>query len=245
MKNIRLTLSYDGSRYQGFQRQKDAPTIQKKLEDTLTEILDIPTEITAGGRTDAGVHAKAQTVNFHTNSELSPKEIEKRLNNLLPSDISVRDAKYVSDRFHSRYNVLRKTYTYRINTSGRSNVFERKFVWDFFEPLDTEKMKAAARLLEGSHDFIGFSSVKKNGKKSTVRKIFSIDISEKEGELDITYTASGYLRNMVRILTGTLIEIGIGKKDISVINEVFGTGERAKAGFTAPAKGLVLEYAEY
>ncbi len=244
MSNIRLLVSYDGSRYYGFQRQVGKPTVQQKLEDVLTDIIGSPIQITASGRTDAGVHAKAQTVNFHTDSTLFPQDILKSINEKLPSDIAVWDAKYVSDRFHSRYNVLKKVYTYRINTSGHSNVFERKFVFDFYDSLDIEKMREAAKLLMGTHDFIGFSSVKKP-KKSTVRKIFDIEMTEKDGELDITYTASGYLHNMVRIITGTLIEIGTGEKDISVIDEVFETGDRSKAGFTAPAKGLIMEYALY
>ncbi len=244
MSNIRLTISYDGSRYYGFQRQTGKPTVQQKLEDALTDIIGSPIQITASGRTDAGVHAMAQTVNFHTDTSLSPDEIFRLLNNKLPSDIAVREAKYASERFHSRYNVLKKVYTYRINTSGFSNVFEKKYVFDFFESLDINKMREASELLMGTHDFIGFSSVKKT-KKSTVRKIFDIVFTEKSGELDITYTASGYLHNMVRIITGTLIEIGAGYKEISVINEVFETGDRSTAGFTAPAKGLIMEYAVY
>ncbi|MCD8159342.1 MAG: tRNA pseudouridine(38-40) synthase TruA [Clostridiales bacterium] len=239
MSNIKLTLRYDGTNYYGFQRQKDKPTIQKKLEECLGRILDEEVEIIGSGRTDAGVHALAHTVNFHTKTDKSPKEIMALLNEHLPWDIAVTEAKYASERFHSRYNVLKKTYTYRINTRGYVNVFERKYVYDFFKPLDTEKMKAAAKLLTGTHDFKGFSAVKKTD-KSTVRTIFSIDIEEKEGETDITYTGSGFLRNMVRILTGTLIEIGTGEKDISVINEVFETKDRTKAGPTAPARGLIM-----
>ncbi len=244
MKNIRLTLRYDGTKYFGFQRQKDKPTIQKKLEECLGKILGEEAEIIGSGRTDAGVHALAQTVNFRTETNLEPKEIMALLNAHLPWDIAVTEAKYASERFHSRYNVLRKTYTYRINTRGYVNVFERKYVYDYFKPLDPDKMREAAALIIGTHDFKGFSAVKKTD-KSTVRTIFSAEIEEKEGELDITYTGSGFLRNMVRILTGTLIEIGSGEKDISVINEVFETKDRLKAGFTAPAQGLIMIGAQY
>ncbi len=244
MPNIKLIIQYDGTRYKGFQRQKDLPTIQKKLEECLSRLLDEETEVIGSGRTDAGVHAKAHTVNFHTKSEKSPKEIMELMNSYLPWDIAVIQASFASERFHSRYNVLRKTYTYRLNTSGHSNVFERKYVLDWYTPLNTDKMKKAADLLLGTHDFIGFSSVKKTD-KSTVRNISEIKLSEKPGELDITFTGNGFLRNMVRIMTGTLIEIGSGKKDISVIEEVFATGDRTKAGFTAPAHGLIMENAEY
>ncbi|MCD8214254.1 MAG: tRNA pseudouridine(38-40) synthase TruA [Clostridiales bacterium] len=244
MSNIRLTLRYDGTKYFGFQRQKDKPTIQKKLEECLNRILEEDIEVIGSGRTDAGVHALAHTVNFHTKTDKTPKEIMAALNAHLPWDIAVTEAKYASERFHSRYNVLRKTYVYRINTRGYINVFERKYVYDFFTPLDSEKMRAAAKLMTGTHDFKGFSAVKKTD-KSTVRTVFSIDITEKEGETDITYTGSGFLRNMVRIMTGTLIEIGSGQKEASVINEVFETKDRLKAGFTAPAQGLTMVGAEY
>ncbi|MCD8090956.1 MAG: tRNA pseudouridine(38-40) synthase TruA [Clostridiales bacterium] len=244
MSNIRLTLRYDGTKYFGFQRQKEKPTIQKKLEECLSKILDEEVEIIGSGRTDAGVHALAHTVNFHTKTDKTPGEIMALLNSHLPWDIAVTEAKYASERFHSRYNVLKKTYTYRINTKGYVNVFERKYVFDYFKPLDADKMKRAACLITGTHDFKGFSAVKKTD-KSTVRTIFSVDIEEKEGELDITFVGSGFLRNMVRILTGTLIEIGAGEKEDGVINEVFETKDRLKAGFTAPAQGLIMIGAEY
>ncbi len=243
--NIKLTLSYDGTRYRGFQRQSATPlTIQQKIEDALSKILQCPTAVTGSGRTDAGVHAKAYTANFHTNSEISPKEIMRRLNELLPEDIAVTSAKYVSERFHSRYNILKKAYTYRINTSAYSNVFERKYVYNYFLPLNIQKMEEAAELLTGTHDFLPFSSVKKT-KKSTIRKIFSITIIQKSCELDITYVANGFLYNMARILTGTLLEIGSGERPVSHIRQAFETGDRSFAGFIAPAKGLIMEYTEY
>ncbi len=244
MPNIRMTIQYDGTKYYGFQRQKDKPTIQNKLEECLGRILDEEIEIIGSGRTDAGVHALAQTVNFHSQTELPPKEIAKLMNTYLPKDIAVTSAQYCSERFHSRYKVLQKTYMYHINTKGFSNVFERKYVFDFFDPLDVEKMKEAAEIMKGTHDFKGFSAVKKTD-KSTMRTLIKIEFEEKDGELDIIYTGSGFLRNMVRILTGTLIEVGTGDRDVSSINEIFETRDRTKAGFTAPAEGLILLGAKY
>lgn len=244
MPNIRLSVQYDGTKYHGFQRQKDKPTIQNKLEECLSKILNEDVEIIGSGRTDAGVHALSQTVNFHTASTLHPHEIAGLLNTYLPKDIAITSSQYAAERFHSRYKVLKKTYMYRINTSGFSNVFERKYVYDFFEPLSIDKMKEAAALLKGTHDFKGFSAVKKTD-KSTMRTLIKIEFEEREGELDIIYTGSGFLRNMVRILTGTLLEIGVGSRDISSIERVFESKDRTEAGFTAPAQGLILLGAEY
>ena len=239
MRNIRLDICYDGTRYRGWQRLpgKD-DTIQGKLETALSRILEEPIEISGSGRTDAGVHARGQVANFHTESTMSAAEILANLRRYLPEDIGIYSCKDVSPRFHARLNAKEKTYRYRIWNSEAPCVFERRYVAVMPEALDVEVMKAAAGKLVGEHDFSAFCGNPKF-KKSTVRYIRSIDIRREGGELVIEYTGNGFLHNMVRILTGTLVEVGRGERSVDSIPALFG-GKRADAGFLAPAQGLCL-----
>ena len=238
--NYRLILQYDGSRYDGWQRQGNTEkTIQGKIEETLTKLLGEPVEIDGAGRTDAGVHALGQTANFHTDQRLDPERLKEELNRYLPEDIGVIRAEEVPERFHSRLNALGKTYRYRVATGEGKNVFERKQIYLLNQPLDVEAMRQGAALMIGEKDFRGFSSMKKT-KKSTVRRLESIKIRELPGEVRLEFTGNGFLYNMVRILTGTLLEIGMGKRDPESIEEVFQKKDRNLAGFTAPARGLTL-----
>ena len=239
MRNIRLDICYDGTRYRGWQRLpgKD-DTLQGKLETALSRILEEPIEISGSGRTDAGVHAKGQVANFHTESNMSAAEILANLRKYLPEDIGIYSCKDVSPRFHARLNAKEKTYRYRIWNSEAPCVFERRYVAVMPEALDVEVMKAAAGKLVGEHDFSAFCGNPKF-KKSTVRYIRSIDIRREGGELVIEYTGNGFLHNMVRILTGTLVEVGRGERSGDSIPALFG-GKRADAGFLAPAQGLCL-----
>ena len=239
MRNIRLDICYDGTRYRGWQRLpgKD-DTLQGKLETALSRILEEPIEISGSGRTDAGVHARGQVANFHTESTMTTAEILANLRRYLPEDIGIYSCKDVSPRFHARLNAKEKTYRYRIWNSEAPCVFERRYVAVMPEALDVEVMKAAAGKLVGEHDFSAFCGNPKF-KKSTVRYIRSIDIRREGGELVIEYTGNGFLHNMVRILTGTLVEVGRGERSADSIPALFG-GKRAEAGFLVPAQGLCL-----
>lgn len=244
-KNFMLTIAYDGTKYLGWQRQKinEEKTIQGKIENVLKKMTERDIEIIGSGRTDAGVHAYRQVANFHWNTDESADYVLNYLNNYLPQDIAVIDVKEVSERFHSRYNVKNKTYLYRIYTHHIPPIFERKYVYYVSKHLDINKMKTAAEILQGEHDFKGFST--KSIKKSTVRNIFEININVEEKEVDIFITANGFLYNMVRIIVGTLIEIGLGEKELEDVKLALGEKERSIAGITAPPNGLFLYNVEY
>ena len=244
MRNLRLEICYDGTRYRGWQRLpgKD-DTIQGKLETTLSRILGEPIEISGSGRTDAGVHAKGQVANFHCESTMAPEEILANLRRYLPEDIGIYSCKEVSQRFHARLNAKEKTYRYRIWNSDSPCVFDRRYVAIVPDNLDVEKMRRAAVHFLGEHDFSAFCTNAKM-KKSTVRFIRSLEVERVGEELHITVTGNGFLQNMVRILVGTLIEVGRGERTPDSIPELFG-GKRADAGFLAPAQGLCLQEVYY
>lgn len=244
MRNLRLDLCYDGTRYRGWQRLPNREdTIQGKLETALSRILGEPIEVAGSGRTDAGVHARGQVANFHCESAMPPEEILQNLRRYLPEDIGIYSCKEVSPRFHARLNAREKTYCYRIWNSDAPCVFERRFVAVMSEKLDMEAMKQAAGLLLGKHDFSAFCGNNKM-KKSTVRELYAIEISRRGEEIRIRFTGNGFLYNMVRIMTGTLIEVGRGQRRPEDIPDLFG-GKREQAGFLAPAQGLCLEEVEY
>ncbi|SET34147.1 tRNA pseudouridine38-40 synthase [Natronincola peptidivorans] len=245
MRNIRLIIEYDGSRYSGWQRLKNSSeTIQGKLENVLSEMVATPIEIIGSGRTDAGVHARGQVANFHTKSPMSIREIHKYMNHYLPQDIVVKEVKEVSERFHSRYNVKSKRYVYYIWNHWIPSAFQRKYSYHLVEKLDIGIMKEAAAKLVGTHDFIGFSSVKKTN-KSTTRHIEEITINKEGNMLVFTFTGDGFLYNMVRIMMGTLVKIGLKQMDVSYIDEIFESKTRANAGETLPPQGLFLEEVYY
>lgn len=240
MGNYRIILQYEGTKYQGWQRQDSTNnTIQGKLEALLTKMCGEPVEIQGSGRTDAGVHAYGQVANFHGNTEYSTEEIMEYMNRYLPEDIGVIQVEKVHERFHSRLNVKGKIYRYRVMTGNVPHIFDRKYVYEHPESLDVEAMKEAASLLIGTHDFKSFTSTKR-GKKSTVRTIEAIEIVEKGNEICFTYKGDGFLYHMVRIVTGTLIEVGEGKRSYTDITRILEAKEREEAGFLAPAKGLAL-----
>ena len=244
MRNLRLDICYDGSRYRGWQRLAGRDdTIQGKLETALSRILGEEIEISGSGRTDAGVHAKGQVANFHCESNMSAAEILENLRRYLPEDIGIYSCRDVSPRFHARLNAKEKTYQYRIWNSAMPCVFDRRFVTVMPEGLDLEAMEAAAQLLLGEHDFSAFCGNAKM-KKSTVRYIRSVAIFRTGEEVRLRFTGNGFLHNMVRILVGTLVEVGRGERSVESISELFG-GKRAEAGFLAPAQGLCLEEVMY
>ena len=245
MRNLRLDICYDGTRYRGWQRLNGTDnTIQGKIEAALSRILDETIEISGSGRTDAGVHARGQVANFHCESQMPAQEILMNLRRYLPEDIGIYSCREVSPRFHARLNAKEKTYLYRIWNSDAPCVFERRFVAVFPEKLDVDAMACAAEHLCGEHDFSAFCGNPKF-KKSTVRFVRSIVIERhSDGQLWILVTGNGFLHSMVRILVGTLIEVGRGTRSADSVPLLFGA-RRAEAGFLAPAQGLCLQEVFY
>ena len=243
MRNLRLDMCYDGTRYKGWQRLPGTEnTIQGKLEQCLSKILGEPIEVTGSGRTDAGVHALGQVVNFHCESDMVPAEILSQLRRYLPEDMGIYSCKEVSPRFHARLNAKEKTYLYRIWNSDKPCVFRRKYVTVLPEKLNVKAMQEAAEYFCGEHDFSAFCGNPKF-KKSTVRFVRSVKISGTE-EIQLQFTGNGFIHNQVRIMVGTLIEVGRGERDPKSIPALFG-GKRAEAGFLAPAQGLYLVEVTY
>lgn len=245
MRNIKCILAYDGTRYNGWQRQKtNSNTIQEKIEQMFSKLLDENIEIHAAGRTDAGVHARGQVFHFHTNSDMEVIQMQKLANEYLPKDIVILEMKDASERFHSRLHAQKKWYRYCINDSGIRDVFNQKYEYEMDDKPDIERMKTAAEYLCGTHDFLSFCSLKKS-KKSTVRTIYKIDIYRKNGKIYLDYYGNGFLYNMVRILTGTLIEVGLGLKEVQHIPVIIEAKNKELAGPKAPAHGLCLMKVEY
>ena len=244
MRNIRLDICYDGSRYRGWQRLPNTDnTIQEKLERALSRILNEPIEISGSGRTDAGTHAKGQVASFHCNSIMHTEEILTQLRKYLPEDIGIYSCKNVSPRFHARLNAKTKTYCYRVWYTDTPCVFERKFVYVCPENFDVVKMRLAAQYFLGEHDFSAFCANKKM-KKSTVRHIKSFEIRQTENEIVFQVTGNGFLHHMVRIMVGTLLEVGRGERTPDSIVELFGE-KRSKAGELIPSCGLCLMEVTY
>lgn len=239
MRNVRLDICYEGTRYKGWQRlQNNDQTIQAKLEQTLSRLLGEQIEVSASGRTDAGTHALGQVVNFHCNSTVPCEEILEGLRQYLPEDIGVFACKNVSPRFHARLNAKRKTYCYRLWNGDAPCVFERKFVYIDRRDLNLSAMREAAQEFVGTHDFSAFCG-NKNMKKSTVRTIHSFEVEEFGNEIRFVVTGNGFLQHMVRIMVGTLLEVGIGQRKGTEIANLF-SGIRADAGAAVPACGLCL-----
>ncbi len=243
--NYKMTIQYDGTRYKGWQSQKHTDTtIQGKLNHVLSQLACEPVEVQGSGRTDAGVHALGQVASFTLKKALPPREIMDYVNQYLPEDIGVVELTEASPRFHARLNAKSKTYVYRIWNSALPNVFGRKWMCTIPENLDLASMKEAAELLVGTHDFAAFCSLKQK-KKSTVRTVFSLDVEQKGEEVCIVVTGNGFLHHMVRILVGTLVEIGQGKRKPEDIPEILESKNREWAGITMPARGLTLWQVTY
>ena len=244
-KNYRLLVAYDGTRFYGWASQPDQEmTIQGKLENVLSRMTGSEVEVIGAGRTDAGVHARGMVANVHLDTDMSEVEIRNYLNQYLPDDICVRDVKLCAERFHARYNARGKTYCYTISVGDLKPLFQRKYVYEVFDKPDLERMQMAAQYLLGTHDFAGFSHNPRM-KKSTIRTVDSIEIEKKGDYIYFTYHGDGFLQYMVRILTGTLIEVGQGKRDPASMKELLEKKDRSLAGFTAPAKGLCLMRVDY
>jgi tRNA pseudouridine38-40 synthase len=239
-RNIRLLLEYDGSRYHGWQRQRGDLSIQQVLEEALERLTGEPVKLIGSGRTDAGVHALGQVANFRTISVIPLKAFHEGLNSMLPYDIAVLEAQEVPPEFHARKAALSKTYEYRIINRPSRSPLHHHYGWWLSHKLDLDAMAAAAASLLGEHDFSAFRA-SGSGNRNPVRRIFAAGWQTHPGGwLRFTITGNGFLRGMVRSLVGTMVEIGKGKAGPELLTELLRSGERRRAGPTAPAQGLYL-----
>ena len=244
MINYKIELCYDGTKYYGWEKQPNVDTIQGKLEDVLTRMTGSSVEVIGAGRTDAGVHARKMVANAHMDTDLEPKAIRDYMNRYLPEDICIMDVAIASDRFHARYNATGKLYTYTFYVGETKPVFNRRYMTVLEALPDVEAMKKAAAYLVGKHDFRSFCSNTRM-KKSTVRVVDRIEIVRKKDCLYLNFHGTGFLRSMVRIMTGTLLEIGKGNIRPEAMKSILEGCDRQLAGPTAPPQGLALVEVDY
>ncbi len=244
MRNIKLIIEYDGKSFNGWQKQPTKLNIQGEIERAIGEITGEEIKLIGSGRTDAGVNALGQTANFKTNSTIPIEKIPLALNSKLKKSIVIVSAEEVDDSFHSRYNVKSKTYRYTINNSQNGSAIYRDMEYHFPIKLDVKKMKEAAKYFEGEHDFKGFKA-SGTSSKSSVRTIYKADVKQDGDRIYIELTGNGFLYNMVRIISGTLLDVGLGKIDVNDIPEIIDSKDRKRAGKTLPAHGLCLVKVEY
>lgn len=253
MRNIKIIIAYDGAKYNGWQKQGNTNnTIQQKIEDIFSKYFEENIEISGSGRTDAYVNALGQVANFHISDECYKKvflgkntnKIMKELNSYMPLDIRILKLSEASDRFHSRLNATGKHYSYRIDNGEVANIFERKYLYRITEKLDIKLMEQGIEYLIGEHDFKSFCANKKM-KKSTVRNIYDIKITKENGIIKIDYFGNGFLYNMIRIMTGTLIEVGLKKRTPESIIQILEAKNRECAGYLVPGNALFLEEVYY
>ena len=243
--NYKLTIQYDGTRYDGWQRQGNTDsTIQGKLESVLSRLAGEPVEVNGAGRTDAGVHALGQVASVRLPEGVTAGEVLEYANRYLPEDIAVTAAEEADGRFHARLSARGKVYRYSLRLGSVPDVFRRRYQYRVGEELDIAAMERAAELLTGTHDYRSFCSNKRY-KKSTVRTVHAIELERRGDDLTITYRGDGFLYNMVRILTGTLLEVGLGEREAGEMPAILAAKDRSAAGKTAPAQGLCLVAVEY
>ena len=243
-RNIALRLSYTGTAYHGWQVQKNAVSVAETLEKALSFVVNHPVKVTGAGRTDAGVHARGQVASVHLPEGYTPQEVQNYLNRYLPEDVAVVEVVEVGERFHARLSATGKEYRYHIRMGSVPDVFARKYQYRVEEPLDLAAMERAAGYLTGKHDFRSFCG-NRRFKKSTVREVFHIGVEVCGSDLTLIYRGDGFLYNMVRILTGTLLEVGLGQRTPESMVDILEARERTAAGKTAPAQGLVLQEVYY
>lgn len=239
MRNIKLIIEYDGKGFNGWQKQPNKLNIQGEIERAIKEVTGEEVELNASGRTDAGVHAISQVANFKTQSNIDINKIPIALNSKLKKSIIIKKAEEVDLNFHARYNAKGKKYRYIINNSLVGSAIYRDLEYNFPIKLDVEKMKHAAKYFEGEHDFKTFRSSGTSNKNS-VREIYKVEIKEENERIILEFTGNGFLYNMVRIMVGTLMDVGLGKIKPESIKDIIDSKERTKAGKTAPAQGLYL-----
>ena len=244
MRNIKLVIEYDGKSFNGWQKQPNKLNIQGEIEKAIEEITGEKIDLIASGRTDAGVHSLGQVANFKTNSTIDVEKIPYAINSKLKKSIVIKSAEEVPERFHSRYSVHSKTYRYTINNSKFGTALYRDMEYHFPIDLDEKKMQKAAKFFEGEHDFKAFKA-SGTSSKSSVRTIYKATVERKEDRVIIELTGNGFLYNMVRIIAGTLIDVGIGKIKPEEVKEIIEKKERKNAGKTLPARGLCLLKVDY
>ena len=245
MRNIKLIIEYDGKKFGGWQKQPNKNNIQGEIENAIFELTGEKVELYASGRTDAGVHALGQVANFKTKNKTIP--IEKfaiAINSKLKKSIVIKSAQEVDEKFHSRYNCKQKTYRYVIDNSEQGTAIYRDLQYHMPIKLDVEKMKRASKYFEGEHDFSAFKA-SGTSSKSSVRTIFSVDVKKEDEKITMEFTGNGFLYNMVRIISGTLVDVGLGKIEPEEITKIIEGKDRTKAGKTLPAHGLYLVEVRY
>jgi tRNA pseudouridine38-40 synthase len=260
MRNIRLTVAYDGTDFYGWQRQSEKPTVQGLLESAAGKITGEEVKIFGSGRTDAGVHAANQVANFQTSCPIPCENLVKALNHLLPASVRVKEAREAASSFHARNDARSKTYRYRILLAPIASPFIARFVYHYPFPLDWEKMARAAEKFQGEHDFASFAAAgggredsdeveagDQSEMRGSVRMIFESRLSHRPRPEMLVYEVrgSGFLHHMVRNIVGTLVEIGRGKIEPGEIEKIVAARDRSRAGPTAPAQGLCLWKVEY
>ena len=245
MRNIKLTIEYDGKEFNGWQRQPNKLNIQGNIEQAIKNVTGEEVDLTASGRTDAGVHAYGQVANFKTNSNIPIEKIPIALNTNLKKSIRIISAEEVDERFHSRLTCKRKTYRYVINNSEFASAIYRNLETHIPQKLNVEKMKEAVKYFEGEHDFKAFKA-SGTSSKSSVRTIYKAEVYEMpNNRIYIEITGNGFLYNMVRIIAGTLVEVGLEKIKPQEIKEIIDSKDRKRAGKTLPPNGLYLLKVEY
>jgi len=245
MKNYKIIIQYDGSRYKGWQKLKDNDlSIQEKIETVLSKMAGEEIQVIGCGRTDAGTHAENYVANFHTNSKMSPKLISNHLYEFLPQDIVVKSVEEVDERFHAQHNAKSKTYVYSITKGRLRNVFNRKYSFHSEEKLDLAEMRNAAGYLIGTFDFQSFTSLKE-GSKSTIRTINSLDIIENGMVIEIVINSNDFLLHMARLIVGILLEVGKKKIEAIDVQKILDAKKHAESAPMAQPKGLCLRDVQY
>lgn len=244
MRNIRVTVEYDGTEYFGYQFQPGVPTIQGELERVLSKIVRQPVTTYGSGRTDAGVHARGQVVSFRTAGTIPVEKLCVAMNSLLPRSIAALDAAEVEPDFHARYSARSRLYRYDILNRDLRSAIECRFGWHVRGPLDVDAMREAAGCLTGVHDFTSFATADRD-EGSPVRDVMELGIRREGERVILEIRANAFLRSMVRTITGTLVEVGLGRRPVGEVPEILDARDRARAGKTAPAHGLCLVEVEY
>ncbi|MCD8180986.1 MAG: tRNA pseudouridine(38-40) synthase TruA [Firmicutes bacterium] len=244
MMNIKLKLQYDGTAYHGWQIQKNAVTVQETVRNAVEKITGEKINLIGCGRTDTGVHAEGYVCNFHTQSRIPCEKYPYALNACLPDDIVCFGAEEVEDDFHANKSAVKKRYVYKILNREFSDAVMHRYAWHYKYPVDIDKMRAAAKAFEGEHDFVGFAS-SGFSVKTTVREIYSLDVSRDGDIITVDVTGNGFLYNMVRIITGTLVFAGTGRINPDDMREIIESKDRSRAGITAPPQGLCLKEVYY
>jgi tRNA pseudouridine38-40 synthase len=245
MRNIKLTIEYDGTAYHGWQIQPGLETIQGVMRERIAQITQGKVNLIGAGRTDAGVHALAQVANFQTESHIDLLALQRGLNSLLPPDIVITGVEEVDEQFHARFSARSKTYEYRILNQPYPSALVRDYAWFIPHELDLPSMQRCGTLLIGSHDF---SSFRASGDESrhSIREVFRLDIERrKDNVMIVAIEANAFLREMVRNIVGTLVDVGKGKTSLEKFKEIFEAKDRRQAGMTAPAQGLFLVEVKY